>query len=155
MNSITPEVPYFEMNTKNKQALQPFIAPDTKYFLTRNEFDKAVGKDFIRHANQMLSKDQKFLVGLSHGKSPAGAYQYIFDHYNEIKNPENILYTFVNSKLNTQRDLAGITDATNFIRKLYKAGYISRSQILGSTIQRQSLEDYTKNFRCSRGSRCL
>ena len=126
--------------------MQPFIAPDTKYFLTREEFDKAVGKDFIRYANQTLSKGQKFIVGLSHGKSPAGAYQYIFDHYHEIKNPQNILYTFVNSKLNSQRDLTGFTDATAFIRRLYKAGHISRTQILGSTIQRQSLDDYTKNF---------
>ena len=146
MNSIISEVLFFNIKNKTKQQLQPFIAPDTKYFLTREEFDKAVGKDFIKNANQTLAKGQQFIVGLSHGKSPAGAYQYILEHYAEIKSPENILYTFVNSKLHSQRDLTGITDATNFIRKLYKAGYITRAQILGSTIQRQSLEDYTSNF---------
>jgi 6-phosphogluconolactonase/glucosamine-6-phosphate isomerase/deaminase len=132
---------------KNFEYMQePFVAPDTRYFLTKKEFDTAVGKDFIKYANQTLSKGQKFLVGLSHGQSPAGAYQYIFEHYGEIKNPENILYTFINSKLHTQRDLSGVLDATAFIRKLYKAGFITRSQILGSSLERQSLEEYTINF---------
>ena len=52
MNSIISEVLYFNIKNKTKQQLQPFIAPDTKYFLTREEFDKAVGKDFIKNANQ-------------------------------------------------------------------------------------------------------
>jgi len=44
--------------------------PNTKYFLTTEEFDKAVGKDFIKSANRTLEKGRKFMVGLSHGKSP-------------------------------------------------------------------------------------
>jgi 6-phosphogluconolactonase/glucosamine-6-phosphate isomerase/deaminase len=123
-----------------------FKAPDTKYFKTRQEFDKAVGRDFIKHANKAAERGEKFMVGLSHGQSPSGAYQYIIDNYGEIIAPQNILYTFVNSKLHSQRDLSGVTDATNFIRKLFKARRISRSQILGSTIKRESLEQYTKEF---------
>lgn len=124
----------------------PFVAPDTKYFLSKEDFDKAVGKDFIKHANQVLAKGQKFLVGLSHGQSPSGAYDYILEHYDEIKQPENILYTFVNSRLQSQENLVGVTDAGTFIRKLFKAGHINRKQILGSSIERQSLESYTEEF---------
>ncbi len=122
-----------------------FSAPHTRYFKTREEFNKAVGNDFIKHANKTFDKGQKFLVGLSHGESPSWSYQYIFEHYSEIKRPEDIIYTFVNSKLKTQHDLE-VTDASAFIRKLYKAGYITRQQILGSNLERQSLEDYTNSF---------
>jgi 6-phosphogluconolactonase/glucosamine-6-phosphate isomerase/deaminase len=138
-----------EMDTENEintKAETPFTAPDTKYFHTRKEFDRAVAKDFIKNANKVLEKGEKFLVGLSHGQSPAGAYQYIFDNYSDIVKPENIIYTFVNSQFQSQRDLTGVTDASSFIRKLYKAGYIKRQQILGSAISRQSLDSYTKEF---------
>lgn len=129
-----------------KREETPFIAPDTKYFKNREEFDKALGKDFIKHANKILEKGEKFIVGLSHGQSPAGAYEYIFKNYADIVKPENIIYTFVNSPLVTQAGLTGITDGTAFIRKLYKAGFIKRSQILGSSISRQSLETYVQEF---------
>ncbi len=136
-----------EMDTENEVITNiHFAAPDTKYFQTRKEFDRAVARDFIKNANKTLEKGEKFLVGLSHGQSPAGAYQYIFDNYTDIVKPENIIYTFVNSPFQNQRDLAGVTDASVFIRKLYKAGYISRGQILGSAISRQSLDTYTKEF---------
>ena len=138
-----------EMDTENEiktQAETPFSAPDTKYFQTSKEFHRAVARDFIKNANKTLERGEKFLVGLSHGQSPAGAYQYIFDNYTDIVKPENIIYTFVNSKFQSQRDLEGVTDASSFIRKLYKAGYIHRDQILGSEISRQSLDTYTKEF---------
>lgn len=124
----------------------PFIAPDTRYFLNKVDFDEAVGKDFIQHANETLKRGEKFLVGLSHGQSPSGAYQYIFQHYDEIIQPENILYTFVNSPLQRQRNLTNIFDARNFIKKLFRVGYINKSQILGSSLQRESLEAYTAKF---------
>ncbi len=138
-----------EMDTENgiiTKAETPFTAPDTKYFQTRKEFNRAVARDFIKNANKTLERGEKFLVGLSHGQSPAGAYQYIFDNYTDIVKPENIIYTFVNSKFQSQRDLEGVTDASSFIRKLYKAGFINREQILGSEISRQSLDTYTKEF---------
>jgi 6-phosphogluconolactonase/glucosamine-6-phosphate isomerase/deaminase len=120
--------------------------PETKYFLNTEDFDKAVGKDFIKHANRTLEKGQKFMVGLSHGRSPAGAYRYILEHYAELKNPQNILYTFVNSPMFRQRNLDGIIDAREFVKKLFRAGYISRQQIIGYNFSRESLESYAEDF---------
>jgi len=120
--------------------------PETRYFLNRGEFNAEVGKDFIKHANRKLSKGLKFLVGLSHGTSPAGAYQYILDHYSQLSHPENILYTFVNSPMARQRDLAGVTDASTFIKKLFRAGLISRTQVIGYRFNRDSVEAYAADF---------
>lgn len=125
---------------------QKYVAPDTQYFKNREEFDKGVGKDFIKNANKVLERGEKFLVGLSHGHSCTGAYAYIFEHYKSISKPENIVYTFVSSQLNIQTTVAGMMDAKMFIKKLYKAGYINRNQILGSSISRQSLETYVEAF---------
>ena len=110
---MTPPVAHNDTNA-------PFKAPDTRYFKNKEDFDKAVARDFIKYANKAADKGEKFIVGLSHGQSPSGAYQYIIDHYSELKSPENIHYTFVNSKLHSQRNLVGVTDATNFIRKLFR-----------------------------------
>ncbi len=120
--------------------------PDTKYCLNSDQFNKAVGKDFIKYANRTLEKGEKFMVGLSHGKSPAGAYQYILDHYAELKHPENILYTFVNSPLSRQRNLVGVVDARTFLGRLYRAGRITRQQIIGANFNRESLEVYASEF---------
>jgi len=120
--------------------------PDTKYFLTRDEFDKAVGKDFIKHANRTLEKGQMFMVGLSHGKSPAGAYRYIFEHYSELKNPQNIRYTFVNSPTLRQRDTDGVMDAREFVKKMFRTGLVTREQIIGYNFNRESLEAYAADF---------
>ncbi len=120
--------------------------PDTKYFLTREEFDKAVGKDFIKHANRTLEKGQMFMVGLSHGKSPSGAYRYIFEHYSELKNPQNIRYTFVNSPTLRQRNTDGVMDAREFVKKLFRSGLVTRQQIIGYNFNRESLEAYAADF---------
>ncbi len=120
--------------------------PNTKYFLTTEEFDRAVGRDFIKYANRTLEKGRKFMVGLSHGKSPAGAYQYIFEHYNELVNPENIQYTFVNSPMIKQRNLEGIMDAREFIKKLFRTGLVTRNQLIGHNFNRESLEAYAADF---------
>lgn len=139
-------------NIKNKNAdpnpygtVSPEV-PETRYFLSRDKFDSAVGSDFIEYANRILGKGQTFMVGLSHGRSPAGAYQYILDHYQEIRNPENILYTFVNSPLGRQRNVEGVTDARAFVRKLFRAGLITRDQVIGHNFNRQSLEAYGADF---------
>jgi 6-phosphogluconolactonase/glucosamine-6-phosphate isomerase/deaminase len=120
--------------------------PDTKYFQTTEQFDKAVGKDFIKHANKTLEKGQKFLVALSHGQSPAGAYQYILQNYHELKNPQNILYTFVNSPLARQRNLDGVLDARKFLGRLFRAGLITREQIIGLNFNRENMEEYAAEF---------
>jgi 6-phosphogluconolactonase/glucosamine-6-phosphate isomerase/deaminase len=120
--------------------------PDTKYFLTTEEFDKAVGKDFIKHANRTLEKGQMFMVGLSHGKSPSGAYRYIFEHYSELKNPQNIRYTFVNSPTLRQRNTDGVMDAREFVKKMFRTGLVTREQIIGYNFNRESLEAYAADF---------
>ena len=102
----------------------PYAAPDTVYCSTAEEFDSAVGSDFIRHANKVTEKGQDFIVGLSHGQSPSGAYEYILDHYNELKHPEKIHYTFINSKLKRQRGLVGTRDAISLIKKLLEGNLI-------------------------------
>ena len=119
-----------------------YFAPDTKYFKTKDEFDKAISKDFIHHANKTLSNGEQFFVGLSHGKSPSGAYQYIIDHYNKITKPENIRYTFVNSPLVTQEGLSDVLDTRNFLLLLLKKGYISKHQILGRNFKEEDIDNY-------------
>jgi 6-phosphogluconolactonase/glucosamine-6-phosphate isomerase/deaminase len=120
--------------------------PETQYFLTTEKFNKAVGKDFIKHANRVAEKGQPFMVGLSHGRSPAGAYQYIFDHYEELADPGNILYTFVNSPTGRQLDVKDILDARLFIKKLFRAGLITRQQVIGYKFNRESVETYAADF---------
>lgn len=123
-----------------------YRAPESRYFKTKEEFDEAVGKDFIKYANKATTNGEQFFVGLSHGQSPAGAYQYILDHYNKIYKPELIYYTFVNSPLKRQRDLMGVTDAGNFLKQLFKKGYVNRSQIFGSSMDRNDLEAFAKEL---------
>jgi 6-phosphogluconolactonase/glucosamine-6-phosphate isomerase/deaminase len=120
--------------------------PETKYYLSRGEFDRAVGKDFIKYANRTLEKGLKFMVGLSHGKSPSGAYRYILEHYSELVHPENILYTFVNSPTFKQRKVEEVVDARRFIMKLFRAGLISRDQVIGHNFNRESIEAYAADF---------
>ncbi len=120
--------------------------PDTKYFLTTDLFNKAVGKDFIKYANRKLEKGEKFMVALSHGRSPSGAYKYIFDHYDELKNPQNILYTFVNTPMIKQRNLEGIMDAREFVKKLLRNRLITRDQMIGHDFSRESMEAYVADY---------
>jgi len=120
--------------------------PDTKYFLTKEAFEKAVGSDFIQYANHTLGVGEKFFVGLAHGLSPAGVYSYILEHYSELKHPENILYTFTNSPLASQRNIEGALDAGEFLKKLLRGGYITRQQIIGDNFDRESIEVYASDF---------
>ena len=120
--------------------------PETKYFLEKELFDKAVGKDFIKHANRAAEKGQPFMVGLSHGRSPASVYQYILDHYKELNSPGNILYTFVNSPTGRQRDIKDLLDARTFIKKLFRNGLITREQVIGYKFNRESVETYAADF---------
>ena len=120
----------------------PYVAPFAEYFHTKEEFDKAVGLDFITRANETTRKGEKFLAALSHGTSPSGAYQYILDHYDKLSKPEDIRYTFVNSKLERQRGLKDVTDAIGFLKKLLASGKISKNQILGRSLNRDDMEEY-------------
>ena len=119
--------------------------PKTQYFKTKNEFDVAVGEDFINYANK--AKGERFLVGLSHGQSPSGAYKYILDNYHRIKNPEIVRYTFVNSPLKHQKNLSeDITDAGNFLKALVRKNLLDKENILGSNLKGQKMETYAKEF---------
>ncbi len=126
--------------------LPAYNAPDTRYFKSKEEFNEAVGKDFIAYANKVLEKGEKLLVGLSHGQSPSGAYQYIFDNYTKIKNPKNIYYSFVNSPLKSQERLVGIFHAGPFLKTLVRTGMITREQVLGRNIDDENLEAYMEEF---------
>ena len=125
------------------QGPDAYQAPEARYFKTKEEFDEAVGKDFIQHANEVTARGDQFFVGLSHGKSPAGAYQYIVDRYDQIKRPELIYYTFVNSPLKRQRGLTGVTNAGMFLKHLFRKGYVDRSQIFGSSLNRDNMAAFT------------
>lgn len=119
-----------------------YRAPSTHYCKTKEEFDIAVGSDFIEHANLVTKSGDQFLVGLSHGQSPSGAYQYILDHYRELNNPGLIHYTFVNSKLKRQRGLVDVRDAISFVKELLQSKRISKDQIIGRSLDRDNIEKY-------------
>lgn len=132
---------------KKKEALVPdfsgtYVAPKSEYFKEKEPFDEAVGLDFITHANETTRKGQKFLAGLSHGTSPAGAYQYILDHWDKLSKPELIRFTFVNSKLKRQRGLVGVMDAVGFLKALLLSSRIKKDQILGRGFNRNNMEEY-------------
>ncbi len=120
--------------------------PETLYFRTKEEFDRAVGQDFIEYANKIIGQGQKFLVGLAHGQSPAGAYEYILEHYHEISNPSLIRFTFTNSRLKRQRGLEGVMDARAFLTKMLRKGLITKDQILGRSLNRDDIDQYAEGF---------
>lgn len=128
------------INTPNFS--EPYVAPLAENFQEKEEFDRAVGLDFITHANEATRGDGKFIAALSHGTSPAGAYQYILDHYDKISKPENLRFTFVNSKLKSQRGLKGVMDAVGFLKVLLATGKITKDQILGRGLNRENMEEY-------------
>lgn len=121
---------------------EDYRAPETLFCHTKSDFDTAVGDDFITYANATTSKGELFIVGLSHGVSPSGPYEYILQHYNQLKHPELIRYTFVNSKLKKQRGLLDVMDAVCFMKELLKTAKITNDQILGRSLNREDLEGY-------------
>lgn len=139
------EFPQFPHSQKisNTSAL---AVPETLYFRTKEEFDQAVGQDFIDYANKITEGGQKFLVGLAHGQSPAGAYEYILEHYHEIRRSSLIRFTFTNSRLKRQRGLEGIMDASALLTKMLRKGLITKDQILGRSLNRDDIEQYAIGF---------
>ncbi len=123
-----------------------YKAPKTFYCKTKEEFDEAAGSDFIYHANLTTSNGNQFLVGLSHGQSPSGPYEYILEHYEELNHPDLIYYTFVNSKLKRQRGLVGVRDAISFVKELLATGRINKDQILGRSLDREHMEAYKEGL---------
>ena len=121
---------------------ESYVAPIGENFPEKEDFDRAVGLDFITHANEATRGGGKFIAALSHGTSPAGAYQYILDHYDKISRPENLRYTFVNSKLKSQRGLKGVMDAVGLLKVLLATGKITKDQILGRGLNRDNMDEY-------------
>ncbi|MEM7103895.1 MAG: hypothetical protein AAF502_12230 [Bacteroidota bacterium] len=126
--------------------MQPYQVPQTAYFQDKSAFDQAVGDDFIRHANIGTQRGKYFLVGLSLGQSPSGAYQYILDNFSKIKRPLQILFAYVNTPLKRQRDLIDIVDAQEFTRQLIAQKLIDKKQICHREFDRENLEAYNRNF---------
>ena len=120
--------------------------PATRYFSDIEAFSEAVGKDFIAAANKMLSRGDLFFVGLSHGRSPAGAYAYILENYDELIHPENMRYTFVNSPSQRQKSVNDVLDARAFVKKLFRAGQIVKEQVIGHDFNSQSISEYAVLF---------
>lgn len=123
-----------------------YHAPSTHYCKTKKEFDEAVGKDFIKQANDNTKNGELFYVGLSHGQSPSGPYEYILENYHTLKHPENIRYTFVNSKLKRQRSLVDVTDAIAFLKILLNTNRVDKDQIFGRSLDRENMETYANRL---------
>lgn len=123
-----------------------YKTPSTKYFQTKEEFAEAVGKDFIRHANRYTKKGEDYLVGLSHGLSPVGVYNYVLDHFSKLKHPDKLYFTFVNSPLRRQRRLEVVTDARTFLKELLRKKLIAKRQVLGKELNRDDLEKYSQGI---------
>ena len=135
-----------KVNPADPNELGDNTVPSTRYFKEKIKFDEAVALDFIEYANKATEKKEPFLVGLSHGKSPAGVYKYLLEHYRDLWHPELIRYTFVNSKLKSQRSVAGVTDATEFLKQLLRTELIKKDQIIGRNLDRENIEAYTKGL---------
>lgn len=125
-------------NSKNSD----YHAPQTIFCQTKDEFNSEVGDDFIIHVNDITQSGALFIVGLSHGVSPSGPYEYILDNYNKLEHPELLRFTFVNSKLTNQKGLQNVMDAVSFIKELLKSGKIKKDQIIGRHLDRGDLVDY-------------
>lgn len=133
-----------EQDSNNGQ----YVAPETRYFKTRAEFDIAIGRDFIIHANIVTRNGEIFITGLAHGQSPSGAYKYILDHFDEIDHPNLLYFTATNSHLRRQRDLKskGVIDATEFLKELLERNYVSKTQIIGKRYNREKMQDYADDY---------
>ena len=131
-----------------KEKLQ-YAAPKTVYCKSKEEFDSEIGSDFIRQANFVTEKGEEFLVGLSHGQSPSGAYEYILSHYSELTYPERMHFTCINSKLKRQRGLGNVMDALSFLKALIITEKITKDQILGRSLDRENLQAYKDGLNTS------
>jgi 6-phosphogluconolactonase/glucosamine-6-phosphate isomerase/deaminase len=120
--------------------------PKSVYCKSKEQFAEAAGRHFIEHVNKVTDPDARFIVGLSHGKSPSMVYQYIIEHYHEIKRPEIIRYTFVNTPLPRQRNLTEVIHAGRFLGRLMRRYLITKDNIIGTSLKRDQLEEYGKKF---------
>lgn len=131
-------------NAKNhNQSIAPeeYIAPHTAHFHEKAEFDKAVGEDFIRHANAITGQGEAFFIGLAHGISPSGPYKYILKNFDQIIRPDLLYFTFTNSLLESQSDVDDAFDARAFLKALIKVGGINSDQVYKEAFDRENIEE--------------
>lgn len=134
-------------NTAYKDLKGEYVSPVIKYKKSRSEFDIAVGEDFIRAANKFHEKrEERFLVGLSHGQSPSGAYKYILQNYHRIKRPDLIRYTFINSPSKRLSKNIDYIDAYAFLHELQDRLLLEKENILGSSLHVTNIEEYCVEF---------
>jgi 6-phosphogluconolactonase/glucosamine-6-phosphate isomerase/deaminase len=126
--------------------MKSYKTPGTEYFTTKEDFDRAVGNDFLSHAKRTIKTGQEFLVGLSHGVSPSGVYQYILDNFSKLDNSDKLYFTFVNSPLRRQRRLDEVMDARTFLKELLRRKKIGKRQVIGKDFDREDLKKYTTGF---------
>lgn len=142
--------PFGFLNKKEKgetlTPIQSYAVPKTKYYKTKAEFDIAVGNDFIFKVNTAIPSGADFLVGLAHGQSPAGAYQFIYEHFHKIQHPGKLRFTATNSHLKRQRDLKNVFNATEFLKKLLEEKLITKDQIIGRRYNRDKMQDYADDY---------
>lgn len=129
-----------------------YVSPKIKYFKSRNEFDVAVGKDFIYVANKNSKNNELFLVGLSHGLSATGAYKYILENYHLLKKPELIRYTFINSPSKKLTKTINYLDANRFLHELQGKKLLDKDNVLGSSLEVTDVEEYCKEFNTRLGN---
>lgn len=126
--------------------LTPDQLPESRYFKTRELFDIGVGQDFLKKAAKATADQKVFIVGLAHGRSPAGAYAYIVEHFTDIRNPHLLRFTFTNSPLPRQREVKDVMDARSFLRTLLRKKLITNEQVLGRDLDRTDMTGFTGLF---------
>jgi len=137
--------------SEDPEALSDNTVPQTRYFKDKEKFNEAIANDFINYANEITKDGVPFLVGLSHGQSPSGAYSYILQNFSKLNHPDLIRYTFVNSKLKRQRGLSGVRDAISLLKEFLATNRISKDQIIGRSVDRNNLQVYASGLNKSLG----
>jgi hypothetical protein len=134
-------------NTAYNDYKGAYRSPQIKYQKSRKEFDIAVGEDFIQSANKFHSKkEERYLVGLSHGQSPSGAYTYILENYSRIKRPDLIRYTFINTPSKRLSKSINYLDANAFLHELQDRKLLEKENVLGSSLHVSNIEEYSVEF---------
>lgn len=126
--------------------LTPDQLPESRYFKTREQFDLGVAQDFLKKAAKATANNEIFIVGLAHGRSPAGAYAHIVANFTDIRNAHLLRFTFTNSPLPRQREVKDMMDARAFLRTLLRKKLISNEQVLGRDLDRANMAAFPQQF---------
>jgi 6-phosphogluconolactonase/glucosamine-6-phosphate isomerase/deaminase/pimeloyl-ACP methyl ester carboxylesterase len=125
---------------------EDYIAPHTEHFHEKEDFDKAVGEDFIKHANRHAAAGKEFFVGLGHGISPSGPYQYILDHFDRLDRPDLLYFTFTNTLMRSQEKVEDFMDARKFLKSLIKTKKITSDQVFRKPFDPEQVEEHLREY---------